>query len=274
MTKFHSPAQLIMPSYDVRRGDHLLCSAIEQMALWGSNAYTSASRFLAGQVATHLRIFGDVRVVPNGIDLNHFDTADTVDARRRFDLPANRLMIFFSGRMERRKGIHLCPEIVGSILERHDVAFVFAGQDLFDFMSGTMQPALNARRLRGSFHYLGKLTLPEVGSCLRQADIFMLPSIWENCPYSCLEAMAAGRAIVSSDAGGLPELIRDGENGLLAESGRASSFIAALDRLIADRNLRDRLGAEARRTLEASFTDVQIAERSVAVYQECLERYR
>ena len=94
-----------------------------------------------------------------------------------------------------------------------------------------------------------------------------MPSLWENCPYSCLEAMAAGRPIVSSDAGGLPELIRDGDNGLLARSGDPASYIEALERLIEDRHLRDRLSAAARRSVEESFTDVEIARRSADVYR-------
>jgi glycosyltransferase involved in cell wall biosynthesis len=111
-----------------------------------------------------------------------------------------------------------------------------------------------------------------VRACLRASDIFLLPSLWENCPYSCLEAMAAGRAIVASDAGGLPELIRDGDNGLLARTGDAASFVSALERLIEDAGLRERLGAAARRTVEASFTDVEIAQQSVACYRQCVEQ--
>ncbi len=85
------------------------------------------------------------------------------------------------------------------------------------------------KKLKGAFHYLDKLDLADVRSCLCQSDIFLFPSLWENCPYSCLEAMAAGRAIVSSDQGGMPELIRDGENGLLARNEDTASYIAQLD---------------------------------------------
>jgi glycosyltransferase involved in cell wall biosynthesis len=172
--------------------------------------------------------------------------------------------------MEHRKGIHVCREIAASILERHKVAFVFAGQDLFNYMADILLPHLRTKKLKGSVHYLGKLDLMEVRSCLRATDIFVLPSLWENCPYSCLEAMAAGRAIVSSDQGGMPELIRDGDNGLLARSGDPESYAACLERLIEDKALRERLGAAARRTIEDSFTDTHIARISVEYYRECL----
>jgi glycosyltransferase involved in cell wall biosynthesis len=180
------------------------------------------------------------------------------------------VIILFSGRMERRKGIHLCKEIAPQILRRYDVAFVFAGQDLFNYMSGDLLPYLTSGRLRGSVHYLGKLDLTDVRSCVSQTDIFLIPSLWENCPYSCLEAMAAGRAIVSSDQGGMPELIRDGENGLLARSEKPKAFITCLEKLIEDRPLRERLGRAARKTIENSYNDVAIAQMSSDYYTECI----
>jgi glycosyltransferase involved in cell wall biosynthesis len=173
--------------------------------------------------------------------------------------------------MEARKGVHLAKEIAASILERHEVSFVFAGQDLFGYLSGILMPYLESRPLRGSVHYLGKLDLAGVRACLHQCDVFLLPSLWENCPYSCLEAMAAARAIVATDQGGMPELIRHGENGLLARSGDAAAYTAAVERLLEDPAERARLGAAARRTAESTFNDVHIARRSVAFYRECLE---
>ena len=103
----------------------------------------------ADAVRRELRIRRSIRVIPNGIDLEWFDASEQVDARRQFDLPRDKLMIFFAGRMERRKGIHLCEEIAGSILERYDVAFVFAGQDLFHYMENQLLPSLTSSLHRG-----------------------------------------------------------------------------------------------------------------------------
>ena len=270
LVKFHSPARLIMPFYDVKRADIRLCSFVEKLGILKAKMYSTCSRFLADEARGKLGIRRLIRVIPNGIDLELFDKTERVDVRRKFELPSNRLMIFFSGRMEQRKGIHLCKEISASILERYEVAFVFAGQDLFNYMANILLPYLKGKKLRGSVHYLGKLSLMEIRSCLRAADIFVLPSLWENCPYSCLEAMAAGRAIVSSDQGGMPELIRDGENGLLARSGDPGSYVASLERLIEDKVLREKLGAAARRTIEDAFTDTHIARMSIEYYRECL----
>jgi glycosyltransferase involved in cell wall biosynthesis len=270
--RFHSPAQLIMSYYDVRRADIAFCSLLERIAFRGAGAFSSCSQFLAKEVHQKLGLRRPIRVIPNGIDLELFDRAAQVNIRRKLGIPRDRLMIFFSGRMEARKGIHLCKEIAASILERYELAFVFAGQDVFNYMSDTLLPYLNTRKLRGSVHYMGRLNLTEVRSCLKQADIFLLPSLWENCPYSCLEAMAAGRPIVASDQGGMPELIRNAENGLLARSEDPASYISSLEKLIENKGLRERLGTAARETIEKSFTDVHIARISAEHYRERLNQ--
>lgn len=270
VVKFHSPAQLIMGYYDATRMDRYLCGAIEKFGVRTARGYTAGSRFLAAEVRHRLNLERDVTVIPNGIDLDLFDAAEQVDAQEKFALPPDRLLIFFSGRMERRKGVHLVKEIAASVLARHDVVLVLAGQDLFRYAEDDLLPYLGSRTLRGAVRYLGKLDASDLRSCLCQADIFLIPSLWENCPYACLEAMAAGRAIVSSDAGGLPELIQHGENGLLAKDEDVASYIQCIERLIEDRVLRERLGAAARRTVAESYADVRVAEASLAYYRECL----
>jgi glycosyltransferase involved in cell wall biosynthesis len=247
-----------------------LCPALEQIGISGTRNYTSASAFLANEVRVELGVKRSIPVVPNGVDLDWFDHLETTDARKRFGIPSDRPMIFFAGRMERRKGIHLCGEIASRILERHDVSFVFAGQDLFDYMSGTLLPTIEDRGFDRSVFYLGKLELAEVRSCVHSSDIFLIPSLWENCPYSCLEAMAAGRAIVSSDAGGLPELVRDGDTGLVATSGDVSSFVAQIERLLEDAALRERLGKAARASVEASYNHLETGRRALSVYDSAL----
>ena len=264
--KFHSPSRMIMPYYDVRGADISLCSWVEQLGMWGAKGFTSCSKFLADEAKAKLGIRRPIGVIPNGIDLKLFDEAERVNVRQKFGLSPNRLIIFFSSRMEPRKGIHLCKEIATSILECYEVDFVFAGQDLFNYMSGTLLPYLTARKLKGAVHYLGKLDLTDVRAFLTQADIFLIPSLWENCPYSCLEAMASGCAIVSSNQGGMPELIQDGQNGLLTTNENPDSYIANLQRLIEDNVLRERLGGAARKTIEAKYTDMHVARQSLAYY--------
>jgi glycogen(starch) synthase len=274
VVRFHSPSRLIMPFYDVPRADHVMCSAVEQQAIRRATALTSCSSFLADEVRTTMGVNRPITVIPNGIDLELFDREPVLDVAGKYGIPKNKLTILFAARMERRKGIHLCGTIAEKILRRHDVTMVFAGQDLFGYMSDTLLPSLQNQELRGSIHYVGKLDLKEIRSLARTADILMLPSLWENCPYSCLEAMAAGRAIVSSDQGGMPELIRDGYNGLLARCGEPESFAAQLEKVIESEELRRRLGGTARKSVEQCYTDDRVARLSTEVYEQCINRAR
>lgn len=267
--KFHSPAQLIMPIYDTPKMDRELTSFFEQVAINQATVRTSCSRFLADEVEQKMHVKPPVHVIPNGIDVELFDRDDGVDVQERFGLPKDGVKVFFANRLEERKGIHLVRDMCFEVMRKYPhVHFVFAGNDLFGYMKREIQPFIDKNKLQKRFHYLGQLDLPSVRAILKQIDIFLIPSLWENCPYSCIEAMTAGRAIVSSDCGGMPELIQHEENGLLAENDSSSSFVAALERMVEDAALRERLGQAARRTVESRLTDVGIAERAVALYSE------
>ena len=80
--------------------------------------------------------------------------------------------------------------------------------------------------------------------------------------------MAAGRAVVCADQGGMPELIEDGVSGLLAAPGDAVSFIGRIEQLIEDSALRARLGRAARATIERRHGDTDVARQALDVYQE------
>jgi glycosyltransferase involved in cell wall biosynthesis len=175
--------------------------------------------------------------------------------------------VLFAGRMEPRKGIHLLGEIARLVLAGpREITFLLAGDDLFGYVRKTVLPYLEQHGLTGSVKILGKLGMKELRACARAVDIYLLPSLWENCPYACLEAMAAGRAVVCSNQGGMPELIEDGVNGLLAELGSPEDFARQLVRLIDDEDLRRRLGQAARLTVERRFRDDVIARESAEAY--------
>ena len=81
-------------------------------------------------------------------------------------------------------------------------------------------------------------------------DIFVLPSLWEGQPIAMLEAMAAGRPVVATKVGGIPEIIVDGENGLLAEPKDEVSLAEKISLLIGDKELRDKLSRAAKLVVE------------------------
>ena len=269
--RFHSPAGLIMGSYQTPPLDRRLTAAVERVAMTRSRIRTACSQFVADQVTDEMHVPGPIHVVPNGIDLELFDRTESHDVRGRFGIPAGALTVLFANRLEERKGIHLIADIALRVMMRFGhVHFVLAGRDLFGYVANQVLPRIHAAGLSDRFHVLGALDLADVRALVKQSDIFLLPSLWENCPYSCVEAMAAGRPIVSSDCGGMPELIADRATGLLARSGEAEPFAQGIEELVEASDLRERLGAAARRVVEERLTDTGVASRLAEIYRESL----
>lgn len=98
--------------------------------------------------------------------------------------------------------------------------------------------------------FLGAGTRAEVLTLFRAVDAALLTSAWENLPHTVLEALAAGTPVVATAVGGVPEVVRDGENGLLVAPGDVDGLAGAIGRLARDEGLRTRLATEAPRSVE------------------------
>jgi len=111
---------------------------------------------------------------------------------------------------------------------------------------------------------------PDVPQCLAEMEVFCLSSWGEGLAGAVLEALAMRLPVVATRAGGLPELIRDGENGLLVPVRDSAALARAISRLLSDPPLAGRLGEEGRRTVESGFTTDHMLEKTVALYEALL----
>ena len=103
---------------------------------------------------------------------------------------------------------------------------------------------------------------------LQHSDVFVLPSVTESFGLAALEALACGVPVVAARVGGLPEVVRDGEDGLLCESGDVAAMAAAVARVLGDDALHARMAASARARVMTSFR----REPLVARYEACYRR--
>jgi glycosyltransferase involved in cell wall biosynthesis len=151
----------------------------------------------------------------------------------------------FVGRLTRAKdlgtaiaALALAPEarlvIVGDGPDRVELERVAAGSTAAD-----------------RIEFRGSLSRDDALRVVAGAEAGLLSSAWENLPHSAVEALSVGVPVVATSVGGVPEVVRDGENGLLVPPGRPDELAAALRRLLEEPGLRARLAAAAKPSVEA-----------------------
>ena len=124
--------------------------------------------------------------------------------------------------------------------------------------------------LAGEVHFLGQRR--DVPDLLNAMDIFVLPSYSEGLSLALLEAMAAGLPVIATAVGGLPEVVTDGDNGLLIPPRDAAALAGALERLLADPALAQRLGANAREHVREHFSLDRLGREINEIYGELVEK--
>lgn len=112
--------------------------------------------------------------------------------------------------------------------------------------------------------------VPDASRFLLGLDIFVLPSVKEGLPYALMSAMAAGLPVVATRVGGIPDLITDGEDGIIAEPKDAKGLAALLARLAASPGERQRIGSRARQKIETRFPFDAMMKRTISLYSEPL----
>ncbi|MBF0460824.1 MAG: glycosyltransferase family 4 protein [Magnetococcales bacterium] len=132
------------------------------------------------------------------------------------------------------------------------------------------QAQVNALGLADRVRLPGWIGRDEAAACLREADVFVLPSRQEGLPIAILEAMSMGRAIVATPVGAIPDAIEAMQTGLLVPPGDAAALAEALRTLLEDVALRHRLGEAARLRYQQMFHIDRVAERVLALYAALL----
>lgn len=142
--------------------------------------------------------------------------------------------IFFFGRMSVDKGILVIKDIIYRVLEKYpDIYFVFAGIS-WKHNGVIIEKELlkAAKQYRERIIFLGLLSKDELMPVINNAEIILIPSLVDNFPNACAEAMALGKIVIGTDGSSLEQFIKDGYNGYLAEIGNPNSLFSALERAL------------------------------------------
>ncbi len=168
-----------------------------------------------------------------GIDAGAFATAAPAGLRHQLGIAPETVVVVCVARLIRRKGhpvlLEALREVIGRVAEPVCLWIVGKGPTLGDLRRRAAELELDDR-----VHFLGERH--DVPAILREADVFVLASEAEGLGLVLLEAMAASLSVVATRAGGMPEIVADGETGLLVSAGAPSELAAVLGRLCSDRS--------------------------------------
>jgi glycosyltransferase involved in cell wall biosynthesis len=207
-----------------------------------------------------------VNVVHNGIDHEYFSPKNQKNSIQR--LNTNKPIVLYSGRFIALKGINILVKAMRRVInETKDVHFAFAG------------PEANMKWVRmfekeeipsECYSFLGYIPHNEMPEIYSASKIFVLPSFIESFPFSVLEAMSSGVAVIASNVGGVPEMIEDGVDGLLVPPGNPEILAKKILFLLNNESESKRIAKKARERILEEFTSEIMCNKTEKIYERIL----
>jgi len=207
--------------------------------------------------------------VPTGTDLARFKPGDKVAARRALRLPENEPIIGIVATLRSWKGHRFLVSAMNDpVLRRARLVIVGDGPQ-----EPVLQTQIQEAGLSERVQLVGKHD--DVPLWLQAFDVFALPSTGnEGVPQALMQAMACAVPVVTTDAGAIPELARDGENALIVPKESVPELAAAIGRILNDQVLRTRLADAGRREIERKHSTKQMLDAMETVFREATGRRR
>ena len=236
--------------------------------------YDQVDRFICASEAIRKILLADgvaparAVTVHEGIDLGHVAAAPRLAIHEEFWLPHGSPIVGNVAALVPHKGQrHLVEAAALVVREVPDARFVIAGE-------GELRPTLEhlIKHLNLEKHVILAGFRPDVLSMHKAFDIFVMSSITEGLGTSLLDAMACGRPIVATTAGGMPEVVQDGKTGILVPPRDDRALADGIIRLLKDPALRERMGTAGLALAEARFSAERMVADTLRVYQGVVQR--
>jgi glycosyltransferase involved in cell wall biosynthesis len=205
-------------------------------------------------------------IVPNGIPLDRYQSLPDDRAWWREAEGFDRDAILFTcvARLEPQKNpFLLLRAFMGLNNTRTHLVLIGDGT-----LMGALKAHVHAHGLEGRVHMLGNRDT--IRQCLAASDVFVLSSNWEGNPLAVMEAMAAGLPVISTAVGGVPELVRSEEHGILVPPGDCLAFTQAMQLLSTDSGKRTAMGCASRSFASTAFSVGRMVEGYIGLYHATL----
>jgi glycosyltransferase involved in cell wall biosynthesis len=204
-------------------------------------------------------------VIPNGIDMESFSKTKCEEASaslKEYGLEANNYVLFM-GRLDVLKGAQFAIEAFKSIrMEHSNLKMAIVGKGDFESYLRDLSRGIK------NIVFAGHVSSLENRKMLYENSLFVVvPSLYEALPMVVLEAMACGKAVIGSNVGGIPSLVRNGESGFLAKPGDSKDLERLINILCKDSKLRESMGSFGRRLVEKGYSADHMVDRTLKVYE-------
>ncbi len=268
-------------------GGYALSRWVERTAVEAADAVIAVS---AGMRADVLRCYPDVdpdkvRVIHNGIDTDEYHPDLSPELMHRHGLEPDRPMVLFVGRITRQKGLPHLLHAAKSFEPDAQLVLCASAPDTPAIAAEVSGLIEELRTERGAVHWISAvLPRPELVQLLSHASVFVCPSVYEPMGIVNLEAMACETAVVATATGGIPEVVADGETGILVPIDQvadgtgtprdpdrfAADIAAAVNALLRDPARADAMGKAGRERAVSQFSWAEIATRTQQLYADLL----
>ncbi len=208
---------------------------------------------------------GKFYLIYNAVDAARFDIKKSkIDLRKELGLSQDDLVLGSVGSVIPKKNHRFLIESYAAIsdkLKNSTLIFVGEGESKKELMELTYKLGI-----KDKVRFFGQRNdIPEL---MKAMDVFILPSLQEGFPRTLIEAMYTGIPSIATNISGIPEILKDGENGFLIEPGDTGLLTKRILELSMDRKLREKIGAEAKKTIESGYLPDGYAKKLEALYGE------
>ncbi|MCM3197163.1 glycosyltransferase family 4 protein [Priestia megaterium] len=215
---------------------------LEHVAATSGEFTIVANEWLKGILTNEFQVpVNQIKVCHYGYDIENF--LKKMKEKSSIRRPANKKVILYTGRLTELKGVHHLISALSQLKElRKDWVcwIVGTGESAEEFQAKSKD-----LDLEDDVFFLGNRD--DIPYLLDNSDIFVLPSLIENQPLSVIEAQIAGKAVIVSDAGGLPEIVKHSVTGLVSPKGNSEALCENLNLLLKDEKYRKNLGSNAKK---------------------------
>lgn len=182
--------------------------------------------------------------------------------------------LLFLSRIERRKGLAVLVKAMSLVKTKSTLLIAGQAGDTGYFREVM---ALTEKENSSGYHKIEYVGVPDDEEKVRlfqSASVFVLPSIYEDYGIVNLEALSCGTPVIATRVGGVPEIVKDGENGFLVKPGDSEELASAIDRLMGDPVLQRKMGEEGAKIVLEKFSWGKIIERLEEIYSSVIKDYK